>query len=270
MDKNDFTITDNGVKITFDAVLIALHGTPGEDGKLQGYFDMLNIPYTGCNAVTSAITMNKSYTTSVAGKAGVNVAASVLLFDHTPIFIDEILEKLKLPLFVKPNSGGSSIGMSKVEKGEDLQLAIDKAFKEDRQVLVEEMIAGREFTIGVYKTAGKIIALPITEIVAEKTQAFFDYVAKYEGKSQEITPAQIDESIAEKIRDAAINAYTVFNCQGVVRIDFIYNEAVGKPYMLEINTIPGQSAVSLVPQQVAATGKSLKDFYTLLVEECFR
>lgn len=270
VNKNDFTIIENGEKVNFDAVLIAMHGTPGEDGKLQGYFDMLNIPYTGCSAVTSALTMNKSYTTSVAGKAGVNVASSVLLFDHSPVSSDEILQKLKLPLFVKPNSGGSSIGMGKVEKAEDLQQAIDRAFQEDTQVLVEEMIVGREFTIGVYKTKGEIVALPITEIVAEETQGFFDYVAKYEGKSQEITPAVVDASVTEKIQNAARRVYSVFNCNGVVRIDFIYNEAVGAPFMLEVNTIPGQSAVSLVPQQVAASGSNLKDFYTLLVEECFR
>ncbi len=270
VNKNDFSIIDGGAIVKFDAVLIALHGTPGEDGKLQGYFDMLQLPYTGCNAIASAITMNKSYTTSVAGKAGVNVAASVLLFDHSPVPAADILQKLQLPLFVKPNSGGSSIGMSKVAKAEDLQQAIDKAFKEDSQVLVEEMIIGREFTIGVYKTKGKIIALPITEIITEKTQDFFDFVAKYEGKSQEITPAEIDTTIAEKIRVAAKKVYAVFNCSGVIRIDFIYNELVGEPFMLEVNTIPGQSAVSLVPQQVAAAGGNLKDFYTLLVEECFR
>ncbi|MFT4092510.1 MAG: D-alanine--D-alanine ligase [Niabella sp.] len=269
VDKNDFTITKGGDKVKFDAVLIALHGTPGEDGKLQGYFDMLNIPYTGCNAATSAITMNKSYTTGVAGKAGVNVAESVLLFDHSPVPAAILLEQLKLPVFVKPNSGGSSIGMSKVLQAEALEPAIAKAFKEDSQVLVEEMIEGREFTIGVYKAKGEIVTLPITEVTADKSKVFFDFEAKYEGKSTEVTPAQVDEVVAEKVRAAAKQVYAIFNCSGVIRIDFIYNEAAGAPFMLEVNTIPGQSAASLVPQQVAAAGGSLKDFYTLLVEECF-
>lgn len=269
VDKNDFTIVSNREKIIFDAVLIALHGTPGEDGKLQGYFDMLNIPYTGCNAATSAITMNKSYTTGVAGKSGIKVARSVLLFDHSPVPAEALLEKLTLPLFIKPNSGGSSIGMSKVLKPEELQPAIEKAFKEDRQVLVEEMIEGREFTIGVYKSKGEIITLPMTEVVADASKVFFDFEAKYEGKSTEITPARVDEAIAEKVRAAAKKVYAVFNCRGVIRIDFIYNETAGEPFMLEVNTIPGQSAASIVPQQVAATGGNLKDFYTLLVEECF-
>ncbi len=269
VDKNVFTIQQEGQKIRFDAVLIALHGTPGEDGKLQGYFDMLNIPYTGCNAATSALTMNKSYTTGVAGKSGINVAKSVLLFDHSPVDAAEILQKLQLPLFVKPNSGGSSIGMSKVLQPEELQPAIEKAFKEDSQVLVEEMIVGREFTIGVYKSKGEIITLPMTEVQADASKVFFDFEAKYEGKSTEVTPAQVDEAIAEKIRTAARQVYATFNCRGVIRIDFIYSEAMGAPFMLEINTIPGQSAASLIPQQVAAAGGNLKDFYSLLVEECF-
>ena len=269
VDKNDFTVQYKEQKIRFDAVLIALHGTPGEDGKLQGYFDMLQIPYTGCNAATSALTMNKSYTTGVAGKSGINVAQSVLLFDHSPVDVADILQKLQLPLFVKPNSGGSSIGMSKVLHPEELQPAIEKAFKEDTQVLVEEMITGREFTIGVYKSKGEIITLPMTEVKADASKVFFDFEAKYEGKSTEVTPAQVDELIADKIRAAARQVYAIFNCRGVIRIDFIYNEAIGAPFMLEVNTIPGQSAASLIPQQVAAAGGNLKDFYSLLVEECF-
>ncbi len=269
VDKNNFTVQDKDQTISFDAVLIALHGTPGEDGKLQGYFDMLNIPYTGCSAATSALTMNKSYTTGVAGKSGIHVAQSVLLFDHSPVDTSAILQQLKLPLFVKPNSGGSSIGMSKVLQPEELQHAIEKAFKEDTQVLVEEMITGREFTIGVYRSKGEIITLPMTEVRADDSKVFFDFEAKYEGKSTEVTPAQVDELIAEKIRAAARQVYATFNCRGVIRIDFIYNEAIGAPFMLEVNTIPGQSAASLIPQQVAAAGGNLKDFYSLLVEECF-
>ena len=267
VDKNDFTITENGHKITFDAALIALHGTPGEDGKLQGYFDCLNIPYTSCDAATSALTFNKRYTVAIAAFAGIQVAKSIHLFkanNTTPI---EILQQLQLPLFIKPNNGGSSIGMSKVSAANEIEGALQKAFNEDSQVLVEEFIKGREFTIGVFKTKGNVIALPITEVISKKD--FFDYEAKYQGASQEVTPAQIDEAVAQQIRQAALKAYHVFNCNGVVRIDFIYDESKSQPFMLEINTVPGQSEASIVPQQVKAMGWSLKEFYSALIEDCF-
>lgn len=267
VDKNDFSISINGNKINFDAVLVGLHGTPGEDGKLQGYFDTLNIPYTSCDTATSALTFNKRYTVAVAAFAGIHVAKSVHLFKHIPVTTNDILATLKLPVFVKPNNGGSSIGMSKVKEAGDLQAALDKAFAEDDQVLVEEFIKGRELTIGVFKSKGEVIALPITEIIAKNE--FFDYQAKYEGASEEITPANCDEGIAEKVRNEAKKAYAVFNCSGLVRIDFIYDEESGYPYMLEINTVPGQSEASLVPQQVVAMGWSLKQFYSALLDECF-
>jgi D-alanine-D-alanine ligase len=267
VDKNDFSITINGNKIKFDAVLVGLHGTPGEDGKLQGYFDCLNIPYTSCDAATSALTFNKRYTVAVASFAGMHVAKSLHLFKNIPASPEEILKQLQLPLFVKPNNGGSSLGISKVKEAGELQQALDKAFNEDDQVLVEEFISGREFTIGVFKSKGKIIALPITEIISKNE--FFDFQAKYEGASEEITPAKVDEAIAEKVRSEAKKAYAVFNCNGIVRMDFIYQEKDGYPYLLEINTVPGQSEASLVPQQVAAMGMSLKEFYSLLIEECF-
>jgi len=269
IDKNDFSLQLDSEKIKFDAVFIGMHGTPGEDGKLQGYFDTLKIPYTGCDAATSAITFNKRYAVAVAAMAGVNVAKSVLLIKNNFTNPDEIISSLQFPVFIKPNNGGSSIGMSKVNNASDeLGAAIEKAFKEDDQVLVEEMISGREFTVGVFKTQGNIIVLPITEVKAHADVAFFDFEAKYQGKSTETTPAEIDETIADKIRDAARKIYAAFNCKGVVRIDFIYNEQAGKPFMLEVNTIPGQSEASIVPQQVKVMGWSLKEFYTKLVEEC--
>ncbi len=267
VDKNDFSIIADGEKIIFDAVLIGLHGTPGEDGKLQGYFDCLKIPYTSCNAATSALTFNKRYTVAVAAFGGLKVAKSMHLFKNIIVQVPDILAALKLPVFVKPNNGGSSIGMSKVSEPGDLQDALDKAFKEDDQVLVEEFIKGREFTIGVFKTKGNVIALPMTEIITKKE--FFDYEAKYAGASEEITPAKVEDTVAEKVREAAKKAYAIFNCNGVVRIDFIYDEAIGQPYMLEINTVPGQSEASIIPQQVKAMGWSLKEFYSALIEECF-
>ena len=267
VDKNDFSITIDEEKITFDAVLIGIHGSPGEDGKLQGYFDTLHIPYTSCDAATSALTFNKSFTVAVAAFNGIDVSRSVLLFKNSFKSPDELLKSLRFPVFIKPNNGGSSIGMSKVNSpSEELGKAIEKAFNEDDQVLVEEFISGRELTIGVFKSKGEIIPLPITEIISKKD--FFDYEAKYLGASEEVTPAKVDELIAEKIREAAVKIYQVFNCKGIVRIDFIYNEEEGKSYMLEINTVPGQSEASIVPQQVHAMGWSLQDFYTALIEEC--
>ena len=267
IDKNDFSTTVNGNKINFDAVFVALHGTPGEDGKLQGYFDCLKIRYSSCDAATSALTFNKRYTVAVASFAGMQVAKSLHLFKNIPVSPENILKELKLPVFVKPNNGGSSIGMSKVNEAGELGEALDKAFKEDDQVLVEEFISGREFTIGVFRSKGKIIALPITEIISKKE--FFDFEAKYEGASEEITPAQVAEAVSKKIRDAAINAYAVFNCRGIVRIDYIYDEKTAQPFLLEINTVPGQSEASLVPQQVVAMGWTLKEFYSALIEACF-
>lgn len=267
IDKNDFSLTVNNNKIIFDAVLVGLHGTPGEDGKLQGYFDCLHIPYTTCDAASAALTFNKRYTVAVAAFAGMAVAKSLHLFKNIAVETEAVLKELRLPVFVKPNNGGSSIGMSKVNEPTELQPALDKAFKEDNQVLVEEFIRGREFTIGVFKSKGEIITLPMTEIITKKE--FFDYEAKYNGGSEEITPAKVDESIAEKIRLAARKAYTVFNCKGIIRIDFIYEEVSAQPYMLEINTVPGQTDASIVPQQVKAMGWTLKEFYTALIEECF-
>ncbi len=265
VNRDDFSITDGGVKINFDVVLLCIHGTPGEDGKLQGYFDMLGLPYTSCDAATSALTFNKRYTVAVAAFGGISVANSMHLFKHTPVSPENILSKLQLPVFVKPNNGGSSIGISKVTTEDALAPALEKAFKEDTQVLVEEFISGREFTIGVFKTKGALQVLPITEI--ETSNEFFDFEAKYQGKSVETTPALISDTMQSQLEAAAKRVYEVLNCRGVVRVDFIYNEQKGLPYMLEVNTVPGQSAASVIPQQVKAMGMSLQDFYTSIVEE---
>jgi D-alanine-D-alanine ligase len=262
---NDFSLLMPGGKVVFDVVFMCIHGTPGEDGKLQGYFDMLNIPYTTCSAAVSAITFNKRYTVALASFSGIQVSKSVHLFKDQNVELNAVLEKLSLPVFVKPNNGGSSIGMSKVHEAAGLKAAVDKAFAEDDQVLVEEFINGREFTIGVYKQNGVVKTLPITEVISKND--FFDYEAKYLGKSEEVTPAAISDLIAEQIRQTAISVYNIFHCNGVVRIDFIYNESIGKPFMLEVNTVPGQSAASLIPQQVAAAGIGLTDFYSTLIEE---
>jgi D-alanine-D-alanine ligase len=265
VDREDFSLPMPSGKVTFDAVFIGIHGTPGEDGRLQGYFDLLNLPYTSCDAATSAITFNKRYTVAVAAFSGIPVARSVHIFRHSPMSASAILSDLRLPVFVKPNNGGSSIGMSRVNVAEDLDAALEKAFHEDDQVLVEEFIAGREFTIGVFRSGGEVITLPFTEVITHNE--FFDYQAKYEGKSHEVTPAECSPEMAEQVRSTAKKVYQVFNCRGIVRMDFIYHEGDQRPYLLEINTVPGQSEHSIVPQQVRANGWELRDFYTMLVED---
>jgi D-alanine-D-alanine ligase len=271
VDKNDFSLLIDGKRITFDAVLIGIHGTPGEDGKLQGYFDMMGLPYTSCDSAVSALTFNKRFTVAVAAFNGISVARSVLLIKGRVQSLgdspDEIAGKLKFPVFVKANNGGSSIGMSRVNSpSEELGAAIEKAFREDDQVLIEEFIAGREFTIGVFRSKGEIITLPFTEVKSKKE--FFDFEAKYTaGLNEETTPAVVDEEIAEKVRATAKKIYQVFNCSGIIRIDFIYNEEKKELFMLEINTVPGQSEASIVPQQLKVYGWTLKKFYSSLIDE---
>lgn len=267
IDKNDFSLTLNGRKIKFDGVFIAIHGSPGEDGKLQGYFDMLGIPYTTCSALTSAITMNKGYTKAIVnGIKNLNIAKSVQIFKNSSYAIDEIKAELKLPYFVKPNNGGSSIGMSKVKHADDLQSALDKAFKEDSQVLIEEFVEGREFSVGVFKTKGKIVVLPATEVIP--ANEFFDFEAKYTpGATEEITPGRMSDEEKNRVEQVVADVYEKLNCNGIVRIDYFLEHNTSNFYFIEINTIPGQTATSFIPQQVAAMGMELKDFYTQVIEE---
>jgi D-alanine-D-alanine ligase len=266
VDKNDFTLMLAGRKIHFDGVFIAIHGSPGEDGKLQGYFDMLGIPYTTCNALTSAITMNKGYTKAVVeGIANLNVAKSMQLFKGR-FKQEDVVANLSLPYFVKPNNGGSSIGMSKVKSVFELENALTKAFNEDEQVLIEEFVDGREFSIGVFQTNGKIIVLPTTEVRPQNE--FFDFDAKYTpGATEEITPGNMSDEEKQRVEQIVRDVYVKLNCRGVVRIDYFLQRDSGKFYFIEINTIPGQTATSFIPQQVAASGMNLKDFYSLILEE---
>ena len=267
IDRNDFSLTVKGRKIKFDGVYIAIHGSPGEDGKLQGYFDMLGIPYTTCDALTSAITMNKGYTKAIVQDIDqLNVARSVQIFQSSKYGTNRIKNDLKLPYFVKPNNGGSSIGMSKVIHADDLEGAIERAFKEDTQVLIEEFIEGREFTVGVVKLDGKVTVLPVTEV--ETAKEFFDFEAKYTpGVATETTPAPIRSETRDRVAQIAEAVYVKLNCRGVVRIDFILKGDEADFYFIEINTIPGQTATSFIPQQVAASGMKLSDFYTKLIRE---
>lgn len=269
VDKNDFSLLIAGKKVLFDAVFVGLHGSPGEDGKLQGYFDMLGIPYTSCDALTSSISMNKGYTKAiVADIPNLYVAKSCQFFANTPANALVIEQSLKLPYFVKPNNGGSSIGMSKVNALAELPKALESAFKEDTQVLVEEFIKGREFTIGVFLGKKGIQVLPATEIIFSKE--FFDFEAKYTpGVSEEITPGRMSNVEKDRVEEVVRAVYNKLNCRGVVRIDYILEEASGNFYFIEINTVPGQSENSIIPQQVRATGRSVQDFYTELLEVIF-
>ncbi|MEO8794245.1 MAG: D-alanine--D-alanine ligase [Daejeonella sp.] len=266
VDKNDFSLLINSEHIKFDCIFIALHGSPGEDGKLQGYFDLMEIPYNTCDALTSAITMNKGYTKAIVSDVeNLFVAKSRQLFNDRDTNKVEMCAKLTLPLFVKPNNGGSSIGMSKVKTTEELPEALSKAFAEDSQVLVEEFIGGREFTIGVYKGIDGIKVLPATEIISSKE--FFDYEAKYTtGISEEITPGRMNDEEIGRVNQIVKDVYKTLNCKGVVRVDFILEEGSGKFFFIEINTVPGQSENSIIPQQVRAIGRTIKDFYSELID----
>ena len=269
VDLNDFSIQQGDKTITFDGVFNIIHGSPGEDGKLAGYWDMLGIPYTTCGSLTSAVTMNKGYTKAIVqGIPGLHIARSIQLFNNKPENVDRIVRQLKLPLFVKPNNGGSSIGMSKVTNQEDLGEAVDRAFEEGSQVLVEEFISGREFSIGAYRLNGKTIVLPATEIVSSRE--FFDFDAKYTpGVSQEITPGRMSEEEVARVNRMVAEIYEMLDCRGAVRIDYFLENHSGDFYFVEINTVPGQTETSLISQQVRAVGKTVREFYTELIEEMF-
>ncbi|MBC7553266.1 MAG: D-alanine--D-alanine ligase [Taibaiella sp.] len=268
VDKNDFSLIIGEEKINFDCVFIAMHGSPGEDGRIQGYLDMLMIPYTTCNAIVSALTFNKSYCNKVVKDFNVvSIANSVHLIKGEPYSMGAILDQLKLPVFVKPNESGSSLGVSKVKRVEELLPAIEKAFREDKQVLIEEFIEGRELTIGVFRNKGVLYPLPATEIVSKNE--FFDYEAKYTpGVTNEITPADVDTNTKEQLEAKAMYIYRYLNCRGIVRMDFILQHGTNKLFFLEVNTMPGQSENSIVPQQVRASGRTLTSFYGDLLEEC--
>lgn len=267
VDLNDFSLNLPEGKIIFEAAFIAIHGTPGEDGRLQGYLDMIGLPYTTCSSIVSALTFNKSFCNKVVKHYGVvHIANSAHLVKGEPYSLGAIMEELRLPVFVKPNESGSSLGVSKVKAVEDLLPAIEKAFLEDKEVLVEEFIEGRELTIGVYRVQGKLYTLPPTEIISRNE--FFDFEAKYTtGVTDEITPAQITENLRDQLEQKASAIYRLLNCRGIVRMDFIWQQPEDQLYFLEVNTMPGQSANSLIPQQVAAAGLSLSDFYNSLLEE---
>lgn len=266
VDKNDFSLNIDGAKIKFDAVFIIVHGTPGENGLLQGYFDMLGIKYNTCDALCSAVTFDKTTCNAVVRELNiVNVAKNITIYNNEAIDINRILSKVSLPVFVKPSQGGSSIGMSKVKVKEDLEKAIKQAFEVHGKVLIEEFIEGVELSCGVFMEKGEIIVFPVTEIVPKAE--FFDYEAKYNGSTDEIVPARINDDLRNLVQKTTERIYKDLNCKGVCRIDYIYNKEKDKLYFLEVNTTPGQSLNSIVPNQVRAMGKDVHWlYYTQMAE----
>lgn len=268
LDKNDFSLTVDGERTEFEYALIIIHGTPGEDGKLQGYLDMMGIPYSSCSQVSSTITFDKITTKRAVAGRGINLAKEILLGRGDNADAAEIVARLGLPVFVKPNASGSSFGVTKVTDAAGIEAAVEKAFDESDEVLIEECISGREVGCGVMIAGGKEYLFPITEIVPKKE--FFDYEAKYEaGMSEEITPARISDDVKAKLNRMTLDAYRACRCRGVVRIDFIITEA-GEPYMIEINSIPGMSGGSIVPKQVRTMGMTLGELYDIVIADTLK
>lgn len=267
VDKNDFSITVQGEKTTFDYALILIHGTPGEDGKLQGYLEMMEIPFSSCSMTSSVITFDKM-TTKQTLRGKVNLARERFLRRGEAYNGEEIVAELGLPLFVKPNASGSSFGVTRVVELNELDEAVRLAFTESEEVLIEECITGREMGCGVMIAGGKEYIFPITEIIAKN--AFFDYEAKYTaGMSDEITPADITDEVKRELNRMTLEAYRACRCSGVVRVDFIVTEE-GKPYLIEVNSIPGMSGGSIVPKQAREMGISLGELYDLIIEDTYR
>lgn len=262
INKNDFSVEVAGTKINFDVVFNAIHGTPGEDGLMQAYFELLGIPQSSCDYYQAALTFNKRDLLSVLKPYGIKTATSYYLNLGDTINEDEILKTVGLPCFVKPNKSGSSFGISKVKSTEEFLPAIENAYKEDNEIIIESFLDGTEVSVGVINYKGKTTVLPITEIVSEND--FFDYEAKYLGKSQEITPARISAEMTEKVSAVAKKAYEVLKMTGFSRSEFIIVN--GEPHMLEMNTIPGLTTESLIPQQAKEAGISLTDLFTNALE----
>ena len=262
INKNDFSVEVNHTKITFDVVFNAIHGTPGEDGLMQAYFELLGIKQTSCDYYQAALTFNKRDLLSVLKPYGIKTAISYYLNLGDAINTTEIIAKVGLPCFVKPNKSGSSFGISKVKTVEELIPAIENAYKEDTEIIIESFLDGPEVSVGVINFKGKITVLPITEIVSEND--FFDYEAKYLGKSKEITPARISEELKHKIETVAKRAYEVLKMKGFSRSEFIIVN--GEPFMLEMNTIPGLTTESILPQQAREAGISLPELFENAIE----
>lgn len=265
IDKNDFSFVQNGEKIHFDFAWITIHGTPGEDGRLQGYFDLLDIPYSCCGVLAASVTFNKFTCNQFLKGFGVSVAESILLRQGQTIIDGDVVDKVGLPCFIKCNVGGSSFGVTKVKKAEDIQAAISKAFAEGPEVIIESFLSGTEVTCGCYKTKKRTQLLPVTEVVSNNE--FFDYEAKYKGQVKEITPARIPNETRNKIQGITSLIYDILGCKGIIRADFIITS--DKITLLEVNTTPGMTATSFIPQQVAKANLQMSDVLSEIIEDSF-
>ena len=263
IDSNCIKFRQGNKTILFDFAYITIHGTPGEDGLLQGYFDMLRIPYSTCGVLTSALTFNKHTCNQFLKSYHIVVADSILIRKGHPVCPKQIVEQLGLPVFVKPNNSGSSFGITKVHQASQIQAAVEKAFLEGSEALIERFIPGIELTCGCYQSGAKIIALPVTEVIPDNE--FFDYDAKYNGEVREITPARIPVTLTDRIQRETEKIYELIGAKGIIRIDYIVPPD-GIPVLLEINTTPGMTATSFIPQQVQAAGLSMTDVMTEIIE----
>jgi len=267
VDKNDFSLTIDGRKVALDYALIMIHGTPGEDGRLQGYLDMMGVPYSSCGMVSSVVTFDKETTKRAVADTGVNLARERFIRAGDKVDPAALVAELGLPMFIKPNASGSSCGVTKVKRLEEVAPAIEAARRESPEVLAEEFIAGREFDCGVVVAGGREYTFPITEVVSKRE--FFDYEAKYTaGLSEEITPAPISDELTATLHRMTLAAYKACRCRGVARVDFRVTP-VGIPYIIEVNSIPGMCNGSIVPQQLAAMGMSVGELYDMIIGESF-
>ena len=267
IDRNDFSFCQNNVKTKFDFAYITIHGTPGENGILQGYLDLLHIPYSTCDVLTSSMTFNKFVLNHYLKGFGIRISESLLVRAGFEITDQDVIEKIGLPCFIKPNEGGSSFGVTKVKTAEQIQPAIRKALEESSEVMIEAFMDGTEITCGCYKTKDKEVVFPITEVVSKNE--FFDYNAKYNGESQEITPARLSEDMTERVKLLTSAIYDILGCEGIIRVDYIITKD-DKINLLEINTTPGMTETSFIPQQVRAAGLEMKDVLTDIIENKFK
>jgi len=264
IDKNDFSFTAHNQHIRFDFAYITIHGIPGEDGKLQGYFDLIGLPYSCCGVLTAALTFNKYFCNHYLQPFGINVAKSMLFRKGSAITPEKVVEQLGLPCFVKPNAGGSSFGVTKVKSVKGVKPAIEKALKEGNEVIIESFLAGTEITCGIYKTKQKEVVLPVTEVVSENE--FFDFDAKYKGQVQEITPARLSKALTQQVQQLTSFIYDAIGAKGIVRIDYIITEG-DVIHLLEVNTNPGMTETSFIPQQAKAAGLEMKTILTEVIED---
>lgn len=266
VDRNDFSFTFNGTKRVFDYAYITIHGTPGENGVFEGYLRLMRIPFSTCDVLASALTFNKFVLNKTMKSCKVNVANSRRLRRGDAIDPDKIISKVGLPCFIKPTDGGSSFGTTKVKTREQIIPAVEEAFKENSEIMIESFMQGIEVTNGYYKTRKREVKLPVTEVVPKSE--FFDYDAKYNGKVEEITPARIPDELRDRIQDLTAKIYDLIGCHGIIRNDYIITDG-DKINLLEVNTTPGMTATSFIPQQIRAAGMNLTDVFTEIIEDSF-